>query len=124
MPFNHCGLAAGLVLASVSLASMSSALAQSEPPQVPIGANYDVIRPDIVRKLRAAGYMPSPTPRVRAETCKIYPNECARYPELESCVGSGIVTCRMAFSPGLGGFNIITQGDGDKRLVARIVREQ
>jgi hypothetical protein len=100
------------------------ALAQSEPPQVPIGANYDEIRPEIVRKLAAAGYQPSPTPRIREQTCKAYPRECARYPELESCVGSGIVTCRMAFSPGLGGFNIITAGDGNNRTVLRIVREQ
>ena len=99
-------------------------LAQSEPPQVPIGANYDQIRPDIVRKLARAGYMPNPSPRIRAETCKSYPQECIRYPELESCLGSGIVTCRMAFSPGLGGFNIITTGEGNRRIVLRIIREQ
>jgi hypothetical protein len=112
------------MVAVTVLLGVSPALAQSEPPQVPIGANYDEIRPEIVRKLAAAGYQPSPTPRIREQTCKAYPRECARYPELESCVGSGIVTCRMAFSPGLGGFNIITAGDGNNRTVLRIVREQ
>ncbi|MFM9975960.1 MAG: hypothetical protein ACKVON_15470 [Beijerinckiaceae bacterium] len=106
------------------LMSISAAPAQSEPPTVPIGANYDDIRPETVRKLALGGYKPSPTPRVRSETCKTFPHGCARYPELESCVGSGIMPCRMAFSPGLGGFNIITTGDGARRTVLRIVREQ
>jgi hypothetical protein len=112
-----------LLTALALLTSISIALAQSEPPQVPIGANYDAIRPDILRKLARAGYQPSPTPRIRAETCKTYPQDCIRYPELESCTGAAVI-CRMSFSPGLGGFNIITVGEGDKRLVSRIVREQ
>ncbi len=106
------------------LMSVPAAFAQSEPPTVPIGANYDEIRPEIVRKLALAGYQQSPTPRVRAETYKTFPNECARYPELESCLGSGVVTCRMSFSAGLGGFNIITTGECNNRTVLRIVREQ
>jgi hypothetical protein len=106
------------------LAAVSAARAQGEPPQLEVGALYDKVRPELLRNLAAQGYRPRPDPEARKALCARDAALCKKYPELEDCAGTGLGLCRMVFSPGRGGFVVITAGEKNERRVFRFAHER
>jgi hypothetical protein len=113
-----------VLLAALLSAAASCACAQGASPELEVGARYDAVRPGLLRNMAAQGYRPRPDPEARKALCARDAVLCQKYPELEDCSGTGIGLCRMVFSPGRGGFVVITAGEKKERRVFRFMHEK
>lgn len=115
-------LVTGLLLGGLCTVASNGMANPTRPKElssaVKIGADYDTVRSAFIE----SGYMPLPTPRIRARYCLEARPDC-RYPELEECDSSATHVCRMLWSRGLGGIFITTTGE-TKRIIRGIERMQ